>query len=49
MFELMQLSHMLKRGPLKTPQGLGVILRRESSLQKKSSQPEGCDDPEKLE
>ncbi len=28
MFELMQLSLMLKKGPLKTPQGLGVVLKR---------------------
>ncbi len=28
MFKLMQLSLMLKKGPLKTPQGLGVVLKR---------------------
>jgi hypothetical protein len=28
MFELMQLSIMLKGGPLKKPQGLGIVLKR---------------------
>jgi hypothetical protein len=31
MFELMQLSMMLKNGPLKSPRGLGVILKRAKS------------------
>jgi hypothetical protein len=31
LFELMQLSLMLKGAPLKKPQGLGVVLTREKS------------------